>query len=175
MMIRRLVVALVVAAGLLWAGSGGVGADEWDFTTFFVVRHAEKADDGTKDPPLTRAGEARAAALATMLKRAGVGAVFATQYRRTQLTVKPLADALDIEVTVVDASDIDGLIEKARAAEGSVVIAGHSNTVPKIVRQLTGQVFTVTEEDYDDLFVVTMDREGAGHAVRLTYGASDAE
>jgi hypothetical protein len=55
------------------------------------------------------------------------------------------------------------------------VIAGHSNTVPKIVRQLTGQVFTVTEEDYDDLFVVTMDREGAGHAVRLTYGASDAE
>ena len=65
--------------------------------TVFVVRHAERADDGAAkledDPDLSAAGRARAEALAAALEDAGITAIFATQYKRTHQTAAPLAKA----------------------------------------------------------------------------------
>ena len=61
----------------------------------YVVRHGEKLDD-SKDPPLSPAGEARAARLAQMLAASGVKAIYTTQYRRTAQLAEPLARKLNV-------------------------------------------------------------------------------
>ena len=71
-------------------------------TTFVVVRHAEKVDDGN-DPSLAPAGQARAQALAHRLRGDLLGGVYATGYRRTQETAQPTARSHGMPVTTYDA------------------------------------------------------------------------
>ena len=60
-------------------------------TTVIVVRHAEKnIEPSNPDPDLSPAGQARAQESARMFGDAGINAIYATQYKRTQQTVKPL-------------------------------------------------------------------------------------
>src|SRR5437773_8048647 len=66
-------------------------------TTVIVVRHAEKnIEPANPDPDLSPAGQARAQELARMFGDAGVNAIYATQFKRTQQTVKPLGDRLGL-------------------------------------------------------------------------------
>ena len=128
----------------------------------FVVRHAERADTASgaapmmaNDPDLSDAGRARAESLATALKDAGITAVFTTQYKRTRQTAEPLAKALGIEVTVVNANDAAGLIEKVKGATGNVLVVGHSNTVSDVLAKLgVANPPKVADSEYDNLFVV---------------------
>lgn len=133
-----------------------------------VVRHAERADGGTaapgatmagaSDPELSAAGKARAQALAAMLKDAGVTAIYTTEYTRTKDTAAPLAEALKVTAEVVPARDQAALIAKIRAhTSGAVLVVGHSNTVPAIIKALGGAEFTLAESEYDSLFFVAPD------------------
>jgi len=129
-----------------------------------VVRHAERADAGSldsgmtttpPDPELSTVGKARAQALAAMLKDAGVTAIYTTEYRRTKDTAAPLADALKITSEVVSARDQAALIARIKAnTSGTVVVVGHSNTVPTIIKALGGADVTVGDHEYDSLFFV---------------------
>ena len=56
-----------------------------------VTTAAQAMTSTPADPLLSSAGEARAARLATMLAEAGVKAIYASEFRRTQDTGKPLA------------------------------------------------------------------------------------
>src|SRR5579871_6565122 len=81
----------------------------------FVVRHAERADAGMqaqRDPALSAAGEARAQKLAAMLTDAGVKDIFATEFKRTQDTAKPLAMKTGVAVEQVGSADTAMLIAK---------------------------------------------------------------
>lgn len=124
-------------------------------TRVFVVRHAEKASDGD-DPPLTEQGQARARALAVRLADAPLVAVYSTPYLRTQQTVQPTADAHGLAVTEYDpGSDLPALILE-RHGGASVLVAGHSNTVPAIVAGLGApEPGEIPHERYGDLYVVT--------------------
>lgn len=126
----------------------------------FVVRHAERADAGMKaeagaDPDLSTAGRSRADALAATLKDARITTIFVTEYKRTQQTAEPLAKSLGLEPTVVPSKDTAGLVQRVKAAAGNVLVVGHSNTLPAIIKAMTGETVTVDESEYDSLFVVT--------------------
>jgi broad specificity phosphatase PhoE len=145
--------------------------------TVLIVRHAEKAAEPEDDPPLTEAGQQRAALLARMAAASGASAAYATQYLRTQQTVDPLAAALGLAVQQRDAGDIDGLVERILAQHRgqTVVVAAHSDTVPMLVEKLTGgPVPAIEETEYDNLYVVTASAHGHGTALRLRYGDSAA-
>jgi len=73
-----------------------------NLTTFILIRHAEKANDGTRNPALTPQGIERAEKLKDLLVEAGVTAIYSTPYKRTQATVAPLAQHLGIEVGEYD-------------------------------------------------------------------------
>ncbi len=128
----------------------------------FVVRHAERADAGAggmqsqTDPALSAAGTARAGRLAAMLADAGITAVVATEFKRTQQTAEPIAARLGLDVTVVRAADTDRLVATLKDADarGIVLVVGHSNTVPDIIRALGGPTVTLADDDYSSLFVV---------------------
>ena len=140
-------------------------------TTFYVVRHADR--DGTNDA-LTQAGEKRAEQLAVLMKALRVDAIFSTDTQRTQLTAKPTADALGIEVISYGQLD-DAWFEKIKAEhQGKVVlIVGHSNTSGQIVNGLGGKGdFSLEENEYDNLFIVTTTEQGAT-AIRVDFGEPD--
>jgi phosphohistidine phosphatase SixA len=136
-----------------------------------VVRHAERAD-ASADSLLSAAGEARAARLAAMLEDAGIDAIYTTQRRRTMQTAQPLADRLHLTPIAVATEDIDGLITRVRAA-GSldrILIVGHSNTVPEILRRLgVQQTVAVDDDDFENLFVVTPHPGSASDLLHLRF------
>ncbi|WP_221030683.1 SixA phosphatase family protein [Actomonas aquatica] len=142
-------------------------------TTVLLVRHAEKVDDGTKDPVLSDAGQARAIALAEVAREHGVTHVFTSQYQRTILTGAPAAEVCGARATVMDASKADDLLAAVRAlpAEAVVLIVGHSNTVPPLAEKLGAvSVAPMTEAEYDRLLVLTTTVDGAVTVVVSRYG-----
>ena len=139
----------------------------------FVVRHAEKADPSDPDTPLSPAGEARAQALAAVLMGKGVHAVHATEFKRTQQTAGPTAQAAGVEVTVITNADRAVLLDRARtvAMGSAMLIVGHSNTVPDIVRELSGEtVDGINENEFDNLYEVVFEADGRKRLVRSKYG-----
>jgi broad specificity phosphatase PhoE len=143
-------------------------------TTVILVRHAEKkVEPNNPDPDLSPPGEARAQFLVRMFENAGVNAVFATQYKRTQQTVKPLADQLGIPVSIVDSKQTPEVVNKILTEHRgqTVLIAGHNNTVPEIIGALGGGSFPVIpESEYDNMFIVTVYRLGRAKVLKVRYG-----
>ncbi len=148
---------------------------ERPLTTIILIRHAEKnVEPGNADPNLSPAGQVRAQELVRMFGDAGIGAIYATQYKRTQQTVKPLADKLGIPITQVDAKNTTEVIRQIRSRHnGEVVfVSGHNNTVPEIIAALGGpQLPIIPETEFDNVYVVTVYRVGAAKVLKLKYGS----
>jgi len=148
-------------------------------TTVILVRHAEKAAAPANDPPLTDSGEARARALATIARDAGVTAIITTQFARTRETARPAAELLRITPDVVNAGGALHVQEVARLvrshAGGVVLVVGHSNTVLAIVAALgAAQPPPICDNEYDGLYIVTVPANGVARVIRARYGAPSA-
>lgn len=142
-------------------------------TTFILVRHAEKANDGTRNPPLNEDGKVRSANLAEMLANQEVTALYSTPFKRTQETLQPIADMKNIEVQSYDPySKGEWLAMLAEEhAGGTVVISGHSNTIPVLANALLGkETFSQFDEsDYSNLIIIVATEVGKGKLVRLKF------
>ena len=148
---------------------------ERPMTTIILTRHAEKnIEPNNSDPDISPAGQARAQELARIFGDAGIKGIYASQYKRTQQTVKPLADKLGLAATVVDAKNTAELVKHIRAQHnGEVVfVAGHNNTVPEIIAALGGpQLPIIPETEFDNLYVVTIYRVGKAKVLKMKYGS----
>jgi broad specificity phosphatase PhoE len=144
-------------------------------TTVIVVRHAEKnIEPNNPDPDLSPAGQARAQEIARMFGDAGINAIFATQYKRTQQTVKPLGDRSGLTATLIDAKDTQQLVRQILTTHRgqTIFVAGHNNTAPEIVKALGGGDYPVIpENEYDNMFIVTIYRFGKAKVVKIKYGS----
>src|SRR5260370_22010326 len=143
-------------------------------TTVILIRHAEKViDPNNADPDLSPAGQTRAQELVRIFGDAGINAIYATQYKRTQQTVKPLADKLGLTANQVNSKNTADLLAQIRAQNsGQVVfIAGHNNTVPEIIAALGGPTFPpILKTEFDNLYVVTVYRTATAKVMKLKYG-----
>jgi broad specificity phosphatase PhoE len=145
---RKLLFALILA---IIVPQAALAAD-----TVFVMRHLQKADGA--DPPLSAEGSATARAVADMLAKSGIKAIFATPTRRAMETAQPLAARIGLTVKPYDPSKPDALAAAVAAMPGAVLVVGHSNTVPDLVARFGGkQPVTLGEQDYGTIFVVTHD------------------
>lgn len=107
-----------------------------------------------------------------MLADSGVDEIIVTEYKRTQQTAAPLAARVRLKPTVIPAADTDGLVKAIRARKsGVVLVIGHSNTLPAIIAGLGGPTVTISDPDYDNLFVLTV---GAAQSslLRMHYGSA---
>jgi 2,3-bisphosphoglycerate-dependent phosphoglycerate mutase len=143
-------------------------------TTVILVRHAEKKLEPTNpDPDLTPDGLARAQEIARVFGNAGINTIFATQYKRTQQTVKPLSDRTGVPVTILDSNQSDELVKRIQTSlrGQTIFISGHNNTVPAIASALSGETFqNIPDTEYDNLFIVTVYRFGKAKVLKLKYG-----
>ncbi len=144
-----------------------------DQTTFILVRHAEKADDGTRNPPLNEVGKQRALDLAALLENQEITALYSTPYKRTRETVQPLAEKKGLETKEYEPRPGEDWLAKLYKdhTSGTVVIVGHSNTIPFIANKLLGEdVFSqFDDKEYSNLIVVLGTEVGKGKLVRLSF------
>lgn len=152
---RILLIAVAVLLG--FAASPVIAAP------VYVIRHLERAPGD--DPSLTVRGAERARQLADILATANIKVVFATATKRAQETGAPLAKRLGLTVTTYNPRDVDRLAAAVKAADGPVLIVGHSNTVADLVARFGGdKPAPLGEQDYGTLFVV---HDGTGQVSRI--------
>jgi broad specificity phosphatase PhoE len=137
----------------------------------FLVRHAERADAGTTpqpDPPLSSTGQARAQKLAAMLADAGITAIVTTEFVRTQQTAAPLATKLHVTPETVVANNPTGVVATLKISHGNeiVLVVGHSDTLPAILKAYGKADVTIPDSEYDDLFIIA---PATGTVSRLRY------
>jgi len=170
---RRTVIAIACACSIV----ASVHLRAADSQVIFVVRHAERADSGTAsgrsmnaDPPLSAAGKERAKRLASLLRSAHVAHIFTTEFQRTRQTAAPLAAQLHQDAVTVPADDLNGLMERLLKTSGTTLVVGHSNTVPDIMKRLgVAEQVSIPDSEFDNLFVIVRQPDGAATLVRLKY------
>jgi broad specificity phosphatase PhoE len=158
---------LLVGFLLAFAPPHIAGAQE----AIYVVRHAERLDQST-DSPLSTAGVGRAYKLRDLLRSGGITHVFTTERQRTIATAKPLADALKLTPQVVPGVDVRPLLDRLAALkpQDRVLVVGHSNTLPDLLRALgVATPVTIGDDEFDKLFIVVPRKESAALLLRLTY------
>lgn len=121
--------------------------------TVFVIRHMEKAPGD--DPVLSAVGEANARRLAEVLRDKDIAAIFVTATKRSRLTAEPLAALTGARLETYDPKDNGALVARVAAIPGSVLVVGHSNTVPGLVAAFGGAApAPMDESDYGRLFAI---------------------
>ncbi|GAB3469338.1 hypothetical protein GCM10027321_38580 [Massilia terrae] len=163
-MTTKLMRALPLAAALL--------APAWALaepSAIYIVRHAEKGLE-SKDPDLTATGRQRALNLATMLRKAGISHVFSTPTARTRQTAEPVAVDSHVALAAYDPRNPQALVDQVRALDGAVLVVGHSNTVPDLVRLFGGAEADkeIPDSEYSRLYQLTPGPDGQMRTVRLT-------
>lgn len=147
-------------------------------TTVILVRHAEKAPAPASDPLLSEAGQLRAIALADALADAGVQVVIVTPFQRTRLTAAPVAEkrGLAPQVVATTPTHVADVARAVREHKGkTVLVVGHSNTIPAIVGALGGpKLPDLCDAQYAQLFTLVIPEQGSPALVRSQYGAADA-
>jgi broad specificity phosphatase PhoE len=153
-----------------------VGYESATTTTVVLVRHAEKELVTIDNPPLTIAGERRAERLAQMFGNVrGVGRIeglYVTDTRRTQQTAMPLATRLGLSAVIMPAGDVKGMVSRVLRERrgGTALIVAHSNTLPEIVQRLSGRTIpAIGDDEYDNLYIVTVPTFGKSSVLRLKY------
>jgi len=153
-----------------FAGRSSAEGQPTAVTTVYIIRHAEKADNGG-DPPLSPEGVTRAEELTHVLADAGIDAVFVTKTLRSRQTGEPIAKRLNLEP--IDYDGAEELVRRilARRPGGRILVVAHSNTAREIAGLLGVQGLPELEEkSFDRIFVVH--RAGDVACVdRLRYGA----
>ena len=165
---------LVVAILLLLLSSSALAQ-----RAVFVVRHTEKASDANEPPvPLSAAGSERARRLASLLRDAGVSAIYSTDTVRTRETAEPLAKLLRLETRLYSATGSDGKVDLAPlarrlASESSgdiVLVVGHSNTIAPLLSALGAkETVEIGSGDYDNLFLLIPRPSGPPLLLRMHY------
>jgi len=141
------------------------GLDTLSGNLVFLVRHFEKQTSDTlnnqlKDPGLTQRGQTRAQALAIFLADKNITSIFSTNYKRTLQTAAPTAQQVDIDIALYNPSELakfaGQLRVSASAGKGNILIVGHSNTTPQLLKLLGGPDTVLSEDDYGDLFYLAL-------------------
>ena len=131
-------------------------------TTIYLVRHAEKADDGTSDPSLTMQGKKRAQQLAELLHDKNISQIYSSDYKRTRETAFPISRNTKIAIRSYDPRSLSVIANQLSEIEGqNVLVVGHSNSTPSLANLLLEkETYTQFDEsDYSNLIVVTITKD----------------
>jgi len=149
---------------LLAAAACATAPDDPPAPSWYVMRHLQKAEG--PDPALSAQGSANAIRVASRFDDDRPSAIYVSTTRRAHETAAPLAAKLGLTAKEYDPSDTPGLVARVRSETGTVLIVGHSNTVPEIVAQLGGaRPADMAETEYGDIFRVR--RDGSVERMKL--------
>lgn len=130
-------------------------------TSVYLIRHSEKvrSNPSDKNPHLNEKGKERAQTWKKFFKHIPLAAVYSTPYNRTQETAAPTA--ADKGITVESYHPVDVNLDSIVAIHQghSILLVGHSNTIPLLTNKLIGRSKYPQLDDRDNasLFIVQVD------------------
>lgn len=130
---------------------------------YYLIRHAEKVrtDPKNEDPKLNEDGMARAKTWEAYFKPIQIDEIYTTDFLRTKQTVSNIAKQKKMSPQIYNQNTIysDEFLRKTNGK--SVLIVGHSNTIPFLVNKLINEEKYIDMDDGDNstLFKVTIDGE----------------
>ena len=146
-------------------------------TKVYIVRHAEKGTVPAGDPDLTAEGRARAESLAGILHKKEIRAIYSTDTRRTRQTAEPLSQRTGVQISPYSNDTLPRFLYRVLDADRNTLIVGHSNTVLRMLQDLSLKpgIKEIPDNDYDNLFIIVLkSKDGpGGYELRLkerTYG-----
>ncbi len=146
------------------------------YSTVFVLRHAEY--DVISGVPnqglhLNSLGVARAEQLGKVLCDADVNEIFVSDFVRTQETAQELATNMSLAPIIYSNSNIQNIVQqiKTNYIGKTIVIVGHSNTVPQIINEfILGSPVINIDYEFHNLFVITLCGSYGENLLNLWYG-----
>ena len=131
--------------------------EEAIITKIILVRHAEKADDGTNNPPLSSEGILRAERLNALLADIKIDSLYATPYKRTEQTLGIVSKNRNIKISNYNPSDKLFSENLLKNKGKTMLVAGHSNTIPALVNTLikSNKYQQLAETEFGKIWILT--------------------
>jgi|AntRauTorckE6833_2_1112554.scaffolds.fasta_scaffold01009_9 broad specificity phosphatase PhoE len=176
---KKIICTLILIIGLVPVFAQESFSKE-ESTTLIFVRHAEKLDDGTKNPSLSKKGKIRADKLSELLEESyDLKAIYSTSYKRTVETSTPISKKMGLKINHYGLTNPDSLVNDIiEVHKGQqVLIMGHSNTTPQLVNTALGKhtFDQLDESEYDNIFEVKIDETGKATVTRYKYWTQGRE
>ena len=151
-------------------------------TTVIVVRHADIAATLGGDPGLSPAGGMRAAELSRVLGDAdvvkGLDAILVAPIRAARETAAPLAQRLNLPVQDMAMTEPDRVAKRIlKDWKGRIVlVVAEPAVIPVLIPKFQGskKVPPLADNEYDNLYIVSIPWYGKVKTLRLHYGARPA-
>ena len=155
-----------------------ISSNAFSLTNIILLRHAEKKSG--YNPGLTSAGKKRAKSLIQLSKTYEITALYSSNYKRTKQTLKPLSNHLNLEInTSFNEFDFTGMLQdiSSHFNNSTVVIAGHSHTIPDFINFLSPdlQFDGIEYDDFSNLFLIHYQPDKNATILRFTYQPQDSE
>ena len=141
-----------------------------DVTVYYCIRHAEKdrSNPANKNPNLTSQGKQRAQKWARVLENVSFDAVYSTDYNRTRQTAAPTAEKQGLKLKSYDPRDLYNESFQNCTKGQTVLVVGHSNTVPELISGLGGPELGLLE-GHSDLFFLDLKESSDTSFLRINF------
>lgn len=143
-----------------------------EITQIIIVRHAEKENDGNKNPSLSKIGVARAERLNKMLNEFKIDALYSTPYARTTETLKPISNTRNLEIKIYNPNEKNFALNLLNNEKGkTIIVAGHSNTCPTLANILMNEskYSDIDESDYGKIWIINFKNNTLADCIVLNY------
>ena len=140
-----------------------------DCVEVYLIRHAEKdrSDPLNKNPHLNEKGMERSLLWNGYFENKEVNSIYSTNYNRTIETVLPVSLAKGIKPIIYSASNInyESFLKKEKG--NTVIVVGHSNTIPGFVNKLIEDDYykQINDTVNSNLYIVKKCSEEISHYV----------
>ena len=126
-------------------------------TQYYFIRHAEKADS-SKNPNLSEKGLERAQEWKALFSEINFDAVYSTDFNRTLQTIQPIVAGNNQLLKIYNPKMIDVELFKKETHGKTILIVGHSNTVPNMVNQIIkeNKYVDIAENQFGNLYIITL-------------------
>ena len=126
-------------------------------TQYYFIRHAEKADS-SKNPDLSEKGLERAQQWKTLFSKINFDGVYSTDFNRTLQTIQPIVADNNRLLKIYNPKMMDVEVFKKETHGKTILIVGHSNTIPNMVNQIIkeNKYTDIEENQFGNLYIVTL-------------------
>jgi DNA-binding winged helix-turn-helix (wHTH) protein/broad specificity phosphatase PhoE len=130
-------------------------------TQIFILRHTEKADD-SENPDLSAKGIERAKYWKKVLQHTEIDHVYTTDFKRNIETALLISDNNSVkpELYYPMSFDVQKFLKLIKGE--TVLIIGHSNTIPDMVNRLINEnkYPPMSHKNYNILYLITINENG---------------